>query len=95
MKGKNIVPSRAVSRQRIAEHVPAAADAHATLEERYFLLGSMKGVTRGTIEARIGSWNRAAVFREDLGTEAEELALLEAVTRKHLVKTSAGLKNLA
>jgi hypothetical protein len=51
----NIVVCRAVSRQRLSKHIPAATDAHATIEgllETVFSTWSVQGVIR-TIEARI------------------------------------------
>jgi hypothetical protein len=45
---KSIVAFRAVSRQRLGKHVPAATDTHASV----FLLGPCKGVIRNTTEAR-------------------------------------------
>jgi hypothetical protein len=50
---KYTVPCRAVSRQRLVKHVPAATDTHVTIEilcETVFLLDPCKGVIRRITE---------------------------------------------
>jgi hypothetical protein len=73
--------SKAISRQQ--KYVPVTTDTHAW--KRSFLLGPCKRVIR----SKNSSVGREPSFKLDMNTEAEELPLLEAVTRKR-EDTAAG-----
>jgi hypothetical protein len=79
-----------VSTQQLDKHVPAATNAHATIEERCFLWGPCREVITRADQLRTefckGGWEER---------EAEESPLLEAVAMERLVKTQQAGKGLA
>jgi hypothetical protein len=88
-----------VSRQRLGKHVPAATDAHSTIDVLCFLLGQFKGVirkTNGVTESvlygsqwRKGfSWKGAAVQR---GHEHRSWRM--STVRSRYQETSSNIKN--
>jgi hypothetical protein len=81
--------ARAISRQRFGKHVSAAADTHATIEVLLETMFSIrcKGVIWRTTEARI------AQLEGSRHSQSRGKPLLEAVTRKRLVKTLRDAKD--
>jgi hypothetical protein len=93
----SVVRAAAVATKRHRKHVSATANSDATIEVLLETVISIRSVQRGYKE---NSWSenssvgKEPSFREDLRTEAEESPLLEAITRKRLVKTLQAGKDL-
>jgi hypothetical protein len=80
------------------QSVPAATDAHATIEILLETVFSSQSVQRGYKQdnwKKNSSAGRELPFRDDLSPEAEEQPLLEAVTEQLLVKTMRDGKDFA
>jgi hypothetical protein len=80
---------KAVSRQRLDKHIPGATGTQATTD---VLLETVFSTTSAQMcykdnWIKNSSIGREPPFGEDLGPEAEEQSLLEAVTRQLIVKT--------
>jgi hypothetical protein len=58
----DIAACRAVSRQRLGKHVPAATDTHAITEVLLEVVFSIRYVQRGSKEANWNSWNGFAIY---------------------------------
>jgi uncharacterized CHY-type Zn-finger protein len=70
--------------QRLGKHIPAAMNAHATIDKRCFICGPCREVITMTVDSEFctggcedRTWER----------EAEESPQLEAVARERLLKT--------
>jgi hypothetical protein len=82
--------------QQLSEHVSAATDMHATIEEQCFVYGPCREVMTRTVRAiRSVEFCTGGCEDRTWAHEAEDSPLLEAVAREWQVKTQQAGEGLA